>query len=428
MRNARNFLAVGMLLVMSAALTGCGHPGCQTATPGGGSASSGGVSAGSAGAPSGCQLAGGGLSNSTMQTAFLYFMDDSAGEIGAEALNANNSNTFAPLGGFVPPPALGKVTDGGMVVVNKKYLYVPIAGFTASLAPFSSVYGYSIDPTTGALTAVPNTSYPVSGLQVGTTFSIAADPGGKFLFIGDSSGITVFAINATDGSLTPVNNGTPYASGIGAPQQMTTDGMGKYLYALDGKSIAEFSYSAAGTLTPIAVLTSSVSNMSMLTPDPTGKYMLGITGNVGGNGGLLDFNVYVFTIAQSTGTPGSLGGPTPFSTTLTPAYVQISPSGGFVYTFNRNDLSTTGTLREPIIEFSFDPASGALTNPQTFSDVLSDMGKFDQSGNFIFAIGQESSATAAGMIPISVSKTGVLSTSIAHAGVPGTSFVVTDEP
>lgn len=428
MTNARHLLAVGMLLVISAALTGCGHSGCQTATPGGGSAGTGGVSGGTAGAQGTCQLAGGGLSNSTMQTAFLYFMDDSAGQIGAEALNANNSNTFASLGGFVPPPSLGKVTDGGMVVVNKKYIYVPVAGFTASLAPFSSVYGFSIDATTGALTAVPNTSYAVSGLQVGTTFSIAADPAGKFLFIGDSSGISVFSINANDGSLTPLNSGTPYAIGIGAPQQMTTDGLGKYLYAVDGTSIAEFSYDTTGALSTIGVITSSVSNMSMLTPDPTGKFMLGITGNVGGNGGLFDFNVYVFTITQSTGTPGSLGGPTPYSTTLTPAYVQISPSGGFVYTFNRNDLSTTGTLREPIIEFSFDPASGALTNPQTFSDVLSDIGKFDQSGNFIFAIGQESSATAAGMIPISVSKTGVLSTSIAHAGVPGTSFVVTDEP
>lgn len=431
MKTGRILLAATMMLVGSIVSVGCGyHAGCTTPTPGGGGSSAGGTSGGSPGPANSCQATST-PSNSTLLTAFLYFMDDGAGQLAAEALNANNSGTFEPLSNFVPPPALGKITDGGMVVVNKQYLYIPVAGFSASNVPFGAVYGFSIDPKTGALTSVPNAPYAVNGLQnqFGVAFSIAADPAGNFLFVGDVSGIFAFSINANDGSLTALNGGSPYTSGIGAPIQMTTDGLGKYLYALDGTSIAQFSYSSTGALSSLGVLKSSTTNMSMLAADPSGNFMLGITGNVGGNGGLLDFNVYVFAITPSTGTnPGSLLGPTPYSTPFPPLSVAMSPSGGFVYTFNHNDLSTTGTLRQPIVEFSFNPVSGALTNPQTFSEVLSDAGQFDQSGLFIFAVGQESAATAAGMIPISVTKTGLLSTSLAHAGVPGNTFVVTDEP
>ena len=188
----------------------------------------------------------GGGGNNT-QRALVYFMDDDAGQIAAEGLNINTAGTFAPVSNFVPPQMPSQVDDGGIVIVSQKYLYTPLSN-----ASTGSVYGFSIDATTGALSPLNGSPYPVAGLmnQIGVAFSIAADPAGKFVFVADALGITVLAVNSNDGSLTTVNLAA-MSTGIGAPQQMSTDGLGKYLYVVDGLSIAQFSYDASGNLTPL---------------------------------------------------------------------------------------------------------------------------------------------------------------------------------
>jgi hypothetical protein len=159
--------------------------------------------------------------------------------------------------------------------------------------------------------------------------------------------------------------------------------------------------------------------------------MLGITKQLGGGSGTPDTNVYVFAITQAGGTdPGSLPtNPVAFSpnTTDTPSYVAVHPNGKFVYTFNETTAST-GFSRQEINVIAFNNSTGALGPATPFPTVLSDIGQFDQSGQFIFAIGQETNATAAGVIPVTVASNGTLSVSIAHQGVAGTSFAVTDAP
>jgi 6-phosphogluconolactonase (cycloisomerase 2 family) len=403
-------------LVLAMFMAGCGTNGCSTATSGTTGGTSGGTPAGSTPPPGGCSATGTGGGTNNTQTAFVYFMDDSAGQIAGEGLNVNTTGTFASLQNFVPPQMPTKVIDGGMVIVNKRYLYMPL--------DTGDVYGFSIDGTTGALSALANSPYPVNGLQ-GTlsSFSIAADPTGKFVFVGDAAGITALAVNSNDGSLTTVN-ATPVSTAIGGPIQMATDGLGKYLYLLDGVSIAEFSYDAGGALTSLGTLTSSVSDMVMMTGEPSGKWMLGVKDQVGGQGGALDVNVYVFSINSS----GALVGPTPTATPTPPTYVVMSPNDKFVYTFNEDDTSTNGTFLQPIVGFIFDSSSGALTNPTPFPDVVSRIGHIDQSGQVIFAIGQSTVVTAAGTVPISVLSNGTLSSSTLHAGAVSLSFAVTDAP
>jgi hypothetical protein len=417
MTPAKLFLAASLILTLALGLEGCGISGCSTATPGSSGGTSGGTGGGSTPPPGACSLPSTGGIGST-QTAFVYLIDDSAGQIAAEGLNVNSPGTFASISNFVPPPALGAVSDGGMVVVSKKYLYLPLSN-----ASVGAVYGYSIDGTTGALSLLNNAPYPVNGLQgTSSNFSIAADPAGKYVFVGDAAGITVFAVNSNDGSLTAVNP-TP-VSGIGAPMQMATDGLGKYLYVVDGTSIGEFSYSSAGTLSPLGTITSSVSDLVMMAGDPSGKWMLGVSGQVGASGGVLDHNVYVFSV----GSTGVLVGPTPTSTPYPPTDLVVSPNDRVVYTFNEDDTSTSGTFRQPIVQFPFDNSTGVLGTPAPFADVLSSIGQIDQSGLTIFAIGQSSVTATAGMIPISVLSDGSLSASTQHAGGAFNSFVVTDAP
>lgn len=407
-------LAVALGLSLSA----CGTKGCSTATPGitGGGSSSG--SGGSTPPPGACSLPTSGGIGST-ETVFVYFMDDSAGQIGAEGLNVSSPGTFAPIANFVPPQMPTGVRDGGLVVVSQKYLYVPLSNLSVG-----AVYGFSINGTTGALSALSNSPLTVNGLQGSNSgFSIAADPLSRFVFVGDAAGITVFSVSSNDGSLTVVN-GTPVSTGIGGPIQMATDGLGKYLYLVDGTSIAQFSYDANGALTPLGTITSSISDITELASDPSGKWMLGVRHQIGAGGGVLDFNVYIFGINST----GALVGTTPVGTPFPPTYIVVSPNDKFVYTFNEDDTSTTGTFRQPIVGFTFDSATGFLTNPTPFPDVLSDIGHIDQSGKTIFAIGQSSAVAAAGTIPISILSDGTLSASSQHAGAAGTNFVVTDAP
>ncbi len=412
-------LLVAASLFLAMLMAGCGSKGCPNSLSGssGGSANAGG--AGSSANSAGCNVIGPGPTNST-QSALVYFMDDSAGQIAGEGLNIDGQGTFAPLASFVPPQMPTNVDDGGLVVVGEKYLYVPLSN-----ASTGSVYGFSIDSSTGALSPLNNNPYAVSGLQgqIGVPFSIAADPNGKFVFVGDAAGITALAVNSTDGSLTTINS-TPLATGIGAPRQMATDGLGKYLYVVDGTSIAELAYNSSGTLTLLGTLTSSLTGMAMMTGEPSGKWMLGVRAQVGQQGGALDYNVYVFSISSS----GVLASAIPTSNLFPPTYLAVSPNGQFVYTFNEDDTSTTGTFLQPIVGLTFSSTTGALTNPVPFNDVLSKIGHIDQNGLLIFAAGQSSGATAAGTIPISIAKDGTLSSSAAHAGLPSYSFVVTDIP
>jgi 3-carboxymuconate cyclase len=350
---------------------------------------------------------------------FVYLIDDNAGQLAAEGLNVNSAGTFAPISNFVPPPSLGFVSDGGMVVVSKKYLYLPLSN-----ASVGSIYGYSIDGTTGALSLLSNAPYPVTGLQgTGSSFSIAADPAGKFIFVGDAAGISVYAINSNDGSLSLLNV-TPVSTGIGAPIQMATDGLGKYLYLVDGTAIAEFSYNSAGLLSSLGTITSSISDLAMMSGEPSGKWMLGVRDQVGASGGVIDKNVYIFSI-NSTGT---LVGTTPVSTPFAPVSLVVSPNDKFVYTFNEDDTSTSGTFLQPTVGFTFDSATGFLQNAVPFTDVLTNIGRIDQSGQTIVVIGQSSATAAAGTIPITILSDGTLSASSQHAGGAFADFVITDAP
>jgi len=349
---------------------------------------------------------------SSSQRAFVYFMDDHAGQMAAVALDLNNSGTFAPIPHWVAPPTLVlKGYDGGMVIVNKKYLYMPYSD--------GSLHGYTIDATTGALSVSSTTSLNLPSL---VSSPIAADPSGKFLFVGTASGVYALTVNSTSGAVTVVN-GSPFPSGIGQPVQMSTDGAGKYLYAMDGTNISEYSYdSTSGVLTSVGAVSSP---MMMLASEPTGKYMLGITESNGAQSATLDNNVYVFTI----GTSGALSAqPTVVNTPETPSYIVVSPTGTLVFTFNLDDLSTSATQAEPIVSFSFNASTGALTSPMPSTTFLSGLGKFDQTGQYIFAEGSETNQPAAGLLAISVSSTGGLSSGLPPTGSAGVTFAVTDEP
>jgi len=404
-------LGIAVVLVGTIWLAGCGHYVCST-TFGASSCT-----------PSRGGIGGGGNGGNT-QTAFIYFMDNNAtqggfpGQMAAEGVNVSNSGTFAPISSFASPTFTGATwTGSGMVIVDKKYLYMP---FTGGL-----LFGYSINAGSGALTEVLNSPYTISG---GT--SIVADPKGRFLFVGDSSGISTFIVNA-DGSL-GANSQSPFSTGGITPVTMTTDGTGKFLYVADGSGVIAYAYDqTAGSLSPVGgSLASATFNFGMIqiVGESTGKYLVGITGASGAT----DNSVHVFSIAQS-GTAGALTevANSPFMTTYAPMFVVTSPSGDFVYTFNET-TSQTGTIIAPMEGFTLDTTTGALAELPTvspFPNLLGQVGAFDQTGTYLFLIGQEPNTTITGTTALTFSSTnGGLGTSFPYAGAPSFIFAVTDEP
>lgn len=343
---------------------------------------------------------GGGLNGTGTVYAYLLSEVGASDGMAADVLDLS-ANSFEVTNSFVAPPLPSTTTlDGGTVVVNltgQKYLYIPFHNGT--------LYGYAIDGTSGALTSRPGSPYSVLG---GT--SIAANPAGTFLFVGDSASgdISVFSISATDGSLTAV--GSPFASGIAAAQ-LTTDGLGKYLYATasGGAQVAAMSIGSTGALTLVSGSPFNFT-MSKVLGENSGQYLLGISG--------FDNAIHVFAI-DSSGAISEITN-SPFATASIPENMVVSPNGNFVYAFDGLSTAMEG--------YSLNLSSGALTAVSTspFTGVNLEVGQFDQSGLYLFGVAEGDVAADFGPYAADPT-TGIISpATFVTLGFPGGSFAISD--
>lgn len=401
-------LCVGIVVLAQMSLVGCGHYTCQHTF-----------------GASTCSSSGGGTVNqgnggSSSQEILIYFLDDRQAQIAADGLDFNNTHTFAQIPNFAGP-VLDQdqgtfARDGGMVIINKKFLYIPFTD--------GKLFGFSINATTAALTAIPGTPIDL-GLTIAIPNPIAADPAGNFIFVTDPAGVYVFSVDQTSGALTMVT-GSPFAGTGAQPTFAATDGLGKYLYVADGTQISQYSYSSTGALTPLGTFAST---MNMLVSEPTGKFMIGSTQEIGAVGGPIDNNVYVFTIS-STSVPGSLTAvSTPFSTNEPVSWMAVTPNGKYLYTFNENDQNANQPLFEAVQGFSLAGLPSQLTPlpGSPFVEFDANYGKIDQSGTYMIVNGQESTAPVAGTFPIAIGSDGTLSNNFPSTGSAGL-FAITDEP
>ena len=296
-------------------------------------------------------------------TAFDFFVDGRS----VGAANLDKSGNFALIPNFASP-GLTLNGVGGVVIVQKQWLYV---------AQGSQIEAFSINGTTGALTALTGSPFASSNPEAS---SMSTDPAGKFVFLSGANDnqVTVFSVNQKDGSLTTVGS---FPTGFFAAEA-TTDGLGKFLYVTAGNlggEVAVYSIGSTGSLTPISGSPFPIS-IAQLEAEPTGKFLLGVTGNGANNGFTNDDNIYVFSINQSTGAITPVTG-SPFRTTFTPATLTVHPSGTFVYTFNQTVVGTS-----PTEGFQFNTATGAVTplSSSPFTTLTAPAGMFDQSGTFLF--------------------------------------------
>jgi hypothetical protein len=428
---------VGLLaLAAMLLLASCsGAPGCNPVSFGSGGCTGSGSTGFSGGGGTGGGGGGGG-SNAT-PTAFVYAVDQNTtgsgttGTIDGYDLS-NSAGTFVALSGYTAPAIPASEFAQGMVVVNKQFIY-------AVFELQQQLYGWSVDATSGALTTLPGFPMTVSlNLPIVSynTYQVTSDPAGNFLFLSSSGAndIFVYTIDASTGALTAVA-GSPFTTPI-EPGNITTDGLGRFLYVCDGGVHGEganfiaYAIGTGGVLTAIPGFFGS--NIWELQGDASGRFLVGTSGSTLSFTGVDDDHLYVFSIDQTTGVPTQVA-TSPVSTTYSPFTIAMQPAssnGEYVYSFGIND---TGTGFNPIEGYSLNTTTGALT-PITGSPFSNNVfegqwGQFDQSGTnlLVYSAVLTGSGVVAQVGPMQVASDGTLTDPVSPVtlGTPGY-WVVTD--
>jgi len=413
--------AIFLLMLCALLLSSCGYQYKCGVTFGTSSCNSSGSGLGTTGSTSG-------------NTAFAYSIAFS-GLVHGAGLSGGTSSTFQSISGFTAPTVPASDESAEIVVVPKKFVY---AMFPAS----QTLYAWTIDATSGGLTAVSGSPFTIAGLgnvianSSGVNYSsMAVNPGGTLLYFAyaGSGQIDAYQISST-GTLTQVS-GAPFSSSI-QPWNLTFDGLGKYLYVTSGpqglgQQVAAYSIGSSGALTAVPGSPFSF-NLWMLQGDPSGKYMIGISGRSNALNGLVDDDsLYVFNIQQSGSNAGALTqvSGSPFPTVAAPINLAVQPvvsNGSFVYTFSVNTLEPN-----PIEGYQLDTGTGALTamTGSPFGNIGTGYwGQFDQSGAYLFIFATTNTNSSLGVLNVA-SGTGDLTEPTGPVSLDVTTyFAVTDAP
>ncbi len=258
--------------------------------------------------------------------------------------------------------------------------------------------GFTIDPSTGALTAVAGSPY-----SIGTSpQDPAPNPAGTALYVSYSPGVAAFLIDPNSGQLTAVA-GSPYVTPVGGSRPVFRPN-GSTLYVnLGSAGIAAYAADATtGVLTGVAGSPFSADGSGPPAIDPGGKFLCE---------GTLSSGLLGFSIDQTTGALSALPS-SPFATGGLVSLSVIDPTGKFLYAVN----STTNAINA----YTIDSTSGALT-PVAGSPFATAVGpvaaQFDVTGHYLYVTHDSQQSNTLIGFAIDAS-TGALS------AVPGSPYVV----
>jgi 6-phosphogluconolactonase (cycloisomerase 2 family) len=338
---------------------------------------------------------GGGGGGGATPAAFVYAVDTQGGASGTGANGtidgfdlSTSAGTFTTISNFTAPQIPAGSPGVGMVVARKQFVYLLIQNGAGT----QGIYGWSINSSTGALTAISPVFLGLSLSIVNyNQYNMTTDPGGNFLYVADTQAneILVFTIDSTSGALTA---GTPISLAV-PPGCLTTDGQGKFLYVCvsnfqhgGSTQILAYSIGTGGVLTALTGSPFSFTpGMWQLQGDASGKYLIGTSGNTQNLTGADDKHLYVFNIQQTGATTGALSQVTSFATQFSPFNIAVQPpssNGELVYSFSVND---TATGYNAIEGYQLNTTTGSLTaltnSPFSNGVPSSAWGQFDQSGS-----------------------------------------------
>lgn len=294
----------------------------------------------------------------------------------------------------------------------------------------ANIIGYSLNPSTGALTQLPG--FPLTTAVNLTT--LATDPLGKFVVTNENPGIAVYSINQTTGALTPIpaaavtlqlgvksfafnpsgtllvastisggidppggtsaphpnplnvfslNRSTGALTAVpGSPFAITSSGSnacclainstGTTLYTTDGALLDAYSINpTTGALSLINSVTGPAWPMS-LALDPSGAFVY-----------MTDFDTKVIRAYSINPSTSALSiGPVSPTADATASIITLNPTGNIAFTA---EAPSTGTLASTDIK-TYSIANGKLTNIGSVSAPMSVQAlRLGPSGSFLYA-------------------------------------------
>jgi 6-phosphogluconolactonase (cycloisomerase 2 family) len=208
---------------------------------------------------------------------FVYVSSGNYGESGSGYITAYSLDRSSGKPTLIPgSPFKLKSDANGNTWAN--YMAVEATGHHLYTSNDTSVSGFSIDQSTGALTELPNSPYPArdqNGAYVGTS-DIIVDPSHTHLYTADggSNSISGWSIDASTGELSPVpgspwNDPTIDAQVRFSPTSITIDGQGNYIFGLDSGA-EQISIWSVDASTGVVTFDSDQHNGQVDT-DPLGK-------------------------------------------------------------------------------------------------------------------------------------------------------------
>jgi 6-phosphogluconolactonase len=290
-----------------------------------------------------------------------------------------------PATGAVGPATsiAGPAQSLGIAAVGSQFVYA--SDFQNHL-----IYGYSIEATSGALTAVAGSPFDQGPLDVPN--GLAASPGGNFLYATAVGGVDAFSINPV--GVPTLLAGSPFPSG--GNLWLAVDPSGKFLFAPDidpPNGVFAFTVdSTTGALTSVPGSPFLFAGQAVLNSRPIG-IVIDSTGQFVYVALDATNQVAAFSILQGTGVltpvPGSPfpAGNMPFLMATTGNFLYVSNAGDGTVSGYRID-STSGVL-SPLAGSPFAlPAASLVADPS---------GKFlygaGGAGIFAFTINADGSLT-----------------------------------
>jgi 6-phosphogluconolactonase (cycloisomerase 2 family) len=335
------------------------------------------------------------LSGGTGSTAaaFVFVANGTgAGTVVGYTLDTNATPpTLTATADYTAPSTPNEDAGLGMAVAQKQFLYT-------AFGSTGQIYGWSIS-TTGTLTAVPGSPYTAAFANVGSsvfdTHRVATNPAGTLLFVADEFLDEIFVYQIGSGGVLAAVTGSPFSVPF-SPGNMTTDGLGNYLYITEtfsnhtGSEVGAYSIGTGGNLGVLTQVAGSPFAFPMwqVAGEPTGQFLVGTKGLSQSVNGADDDTLYVFSITQSGASAGAITQVSTMTTTNSPfsIAVQSNSGGNLVYTFGLDDL---GDAFNPVEGYALN-SGGTLTidngSPFEIADVGTE-GQFDQSGGLLFVYG-----------------------------------------
>jgi 6-phosphogluconolactonase (cycloisomerase 2 family) len=273
---------------------------------------------------------------------FLYVVDDnSPGKVYAFSID-QSSGTLTAVSGS--PFAAGNGSQSLAFDATGAYLYV------ANLTD-NTISGYTVNASTGALTELANSPYAALGNNPQPSQIVTA---GNYLYVADSGTNVVefFAVAAGTGELSRPSTEKPAATDTG-PVSVAVSASGSVLFTANTGSGQQGSISAfkisssTGSLTAVAGNPLAISAGEYISVDPHGKYLF-VTEFSSVTSG-----VAVYPIDSTTGALGAAVTGSPFATGAIPYSVSVDPTDRFVYVGNDGSANVS--------EFTLDGSSGSLT-------------------------------------------------------------------